>query len=119
MDHIAFGTLGEKMAANYLEQRGYLILERNYKVKSGEIDIIAAEKDVLVFVEVKTRSSCLFGRPLEAVDRRKQQKIIRTAQWYLSRTNQYHKACRFDIIEIMKQGKQFCVNQIQDAFTEG
>lgn len=116
LDNKTFGDVGEKIAAGYLQQNGYRILEKKYKAKSGEIDIIAAEKDWLVFVEVKTRSSSLYGRPAEAVDRRKQQNIIKTAQWYLSKTDQYHKMCRFDIIEVMKDGEQFRVHQIKNAF---
>ncbi len=93
------GNQGEDYAAEYLIKKHYKILERNYRKRTGEIDIIAEKKGVVVFVEVKTRHSTTLSQPFEAVDRRKQDKIIQTAIIYL-----YEKKlecdCRFDVCEV-------------------
>ena len=78
------GSCGEEYAALYLKKQGYKIVERNYKNKIGEIDIIAKHKKTLVFVEVKTRKTCEFGTPAEAVTYYKKQKIVNTARMYLA-----------------------------------
>ncbi len=94
----AFGALGEKYAAGYLKKKGYKILEKNYRNKLGEIDLIARDGAEIVFVEVKTRSVKPYLDGRYAVDRRKQFHIMRTASFYLA-----SKRCtlqpRFDIIE--------------------
>ena len=110
------GKMGEDVAAEYLSDLGYDIVERNYNVRMGEIDIIAVSpEDVLVFVEVKTRSGECFGLACEAVDRRKQEKIIKAAQTYT-----YYGDMRFDIIEVYyEKGGEFLVkriNHIENAF---
>jgi putative endonuclease len=101
MDHIRIGEVGENLAAAYLLQHGYSILARRYRTKTGEIDIVAGKDACLVFVEVKTRRSVYWGRPAEAVTWHKQQKIMRTAQWYLQETGTIERECRFDVIEIL------------------
>ena len=78
-----YGKKGEIIAANYLKKQKYKIIEMNYKNKIGEIDIIAKDKDYLVFIEVKTRYSKMFGDPLEAIDEEKQFKIRNVATMYL------------------------------------
>ena len=77
------GNQGEDYAAEYLRKNRYKILERNYRKRGGEIDIIAEKKGLIVFVEVKTRHSTTLSQPFEAVDLRKQDKIIQTAIMYL------------------------------------
>ena len=76
---IKFGDLGERIAKNYLIRQGYEILDTNYKTKLGEIDIVAKEDDILVFVEVKTRSSRSFGLPQESVNFKKQNRQIKSS----------------------------------------
>ena len=83
MNNIEFGKLGEEKAIEFLKKNGYKILERNYKTKIGEIDIIAIKKKKIIFIEVKTRSSYNFGRPEEAVNEKKLRKIESVAQIYL------------------------------------
>lgn len=100
MNTIQVGDIGEKAAANYLCNNGYQILERKYRRKIGEIDIIAKNNQTLVFVEVKTRSSSRYGSPAEAVNYHKQQKIMNTALCYLKQMNQDDARCRFDVMEI-------------------
>lgn len=117
MNTIAVGDLGEQVAADYLYKAGYNILERKYRCKIGEIDIIAQINDILVFVEVKTRRSKTCGFPAEAVTYRKQQKIMNTALCYLKQIDQNNACCRFDVMEIfLSQLNVIKYNHIIDAF---
>ena len=93
------GRCGEDAAAAFLKKKGYKIVEQNYRNKIGEIDIIAKNKENLVFVEVKTRKSEKFGTPAEAVTYYKKQKIVNTAKWYLS-YNPTELNIRFDVVEV-------------------
>lgn len=97
------GKQGETLAVLFLENKGYKILARNFKTKFGEIDIIAKDKDVIVFVEVKSRSTLAFGRPIEAINIHKQRKIRQVAEYYLMISNQSYNDCRFDVIEIVDE----------------
>lgn len=106
------GNIGEELATNLLKKKKYKILERNYKNKIGEIDIIAEKDGVIVFVEVKERATLAFGRPIEAVDERKQNKIRRTAELYLMSKRKNWADVRFDVVEIL--GDE--INQIENAF---
>lgn len=94
------GTLGEEMAASVLKSRGYYILRRNYTCPYGEIDIIAVKDRVLSFIEVKTRASRVYGRPIEAVDRRKQRHIKNAARYFLSSSKKQYENIDFQVIEI-------------------
>lgn len=94
------GKRGEDAAAAYLERSGLTILCRNWRCKSGEIDIIALDEDVLVLVEVKTRRGCRMGMPEEAVSWRKQRRITRLAETYLSSKGAGDLSVRFDVIAI-------------------
>ncbi len=107
------GSLKEQEAKQYLESLGYEILEENFYAKSGEIDLIGREGEYLVFVEVKYRSTEKRGNPLEAVTFQKQNKIIRTAKYYMykNRIPEY-TPCRFDVVAIL--GKEMVL--IKDAF---
>ena len=107
------GSKGEVLAIEFLRDKGYEIVETNYKNKLGEIDIIALDGKTLVFVEVKCRSTLAFGRPYEAVDARKQQKIRRIAELYLVIKHKYYADCRFDIIEVL--GDEI-IGHIENAF---
>lgn len=95
------GDVGEISAVDFLKKKGYRILICNYKTKFGEIDIIAQDKHVIVFVEVKRRSTLAYGRPIEAVDFKKQQKIRKVAEFYLMIKKNPYADCRFDVIEIL------------------
>ena len=90
-----------KCSSNDIKNKGYKILATNYTNKIGEIDIIAQDKDYIVFVEVKARASQAFGHPLDAIDERKQQKIHAVASLYLVEKRKYGKPCRFDAISIL------------------
>ncbi len=112
------GKVGEQLATAYLKQNGFHIIERNYRQKWGEIDIIARDKKTIVFVEVKTRKSNRFGSPFEAVTTRKQQQIARTAHDYLCRNNLFNKSARFDVIGIiLSRDDKPSIELIQNAFS--
>ena len=100
-ENLKVGKWGEELALDYLKNNNYKILEKNFKCKIGEIDLIAKIDDVIVFVEVKTRSSDMFGRPREAVNFYKQKKIRSIALNYLKFKNLLNYSCRFDVIEIL------------------
>jgi len=111
------GAAGEKYAAKYLKKQGYEIRRVNYRIRTGEIDIIAAKGDVLVFCEVKLRSRTDFGTPAEAVTPRKIGKILSAAKYYMYE-NGSEEMARFDIVEVYKSGISYKINHIEDAFTE-
>ena len=96
----AFGAHGEAIASAALARRGYRIVERNYRSRWGELDVVAYDGDTLVFVEVKARRGAQFGDPAFAVDRRKQRRLVRLAQQYLSRRRLGEPLCRFDIVVV-------------------
>ncbi len=116
------GQCGEDAAAEFLKKKKYSIIERNYKNKIGEIDIIAKTKTDLVFVEVKTRSSEKFGTPAEAVTYYKKQKIVNTAKYFLMK-NPTELNISFDIVEVYGKfdGAKFVcenINHYPYAFEE-
>ena len=109
----ATGRSGENIAAQHLEQQGYTILERNYRLRIGEVDIIARDGEYLVFIEVKTRRSRKFGSPFEAVDVRKQQKIVKIASAYLQGKE---RPVRFDVVAVHLNEKDVRVEVLKNAF---
>ena len=111
------GAAGEDFAAQYLRERGYKIICRNYHESAGEIDIIAEKNGFTVFAEVKTRKQNSMCSGLEAVNLSKQKKIIKTALMYIMKNN-INLQPRFDVIEIYTGTKdEFKVNHIRNAFT--
>lgn len=111
------GRLGEDCAAKFLAAKGYKIVARNFRIRSAEIDIIAQIGNVLVFVEVKARSSVRHGLPVEAVNLRKQRKIIEAAGVFLQDENFCDCACRFDVVEVYLRGELVeAINHIENAF---
>lgn len=116
------GLKGEEIAIQFLIDKKYSILDKNYRFsRFGEIDIIARDKEYLCFIEVKTRSSRTFGYPSEAVTYKKQQNIIRLAKTYIKKNNFNKENIRFDVIDIMISKKNNCVkvesvNLIKNAF---
>ncbi len=102
-EHLVRGEQGEKLAASHLRKQGYRILARRYRPRGrrGDIDLVAREKDVLVFVEVKTRGSEEFGRPLDAVREDKRRHLRRAALEYLRRLGNPNLCFRFDVVEVV------------------
>lgn len=111
------GAEGERRAVEYLIAHRYNILATNYKVKSGEIDIVCQKEDTIIFVEVKTRKSEHYGRPGAAVNFWKQRHIIKTAEWFLKQYHIWGTRCRFDVIEVLHDNiSAWKVNHIKSAF---
>ena len=98
-----FGRRGEAYAVFLLEQNSYIILERNFQTKFGEIDIIAKDGNTIVFIEVKARRTKNFGNPKYAVNKKKQKKISMAALYYLKTTNQTNVKARFDVVSIISE----------------
>ena len=111
------GNKGESIAARELVKKGYEILDTNFCRKGGEIDIIAKISDAVVFAEVKYRKSLENGAPCEAVDIRKQKRIIETAKKYIDEKNLYESSFRFDVIEILETDRIY-MRHIENAFWE-
>ena len=99
------GQQGEEIACRYLKEKGYDVLERNFRCRAGEIDIVASEGGDLVFVEVKARSSRIFGDPAEAVTPRKQRQISKAALCYLEK-HKYVGSARFDVVALVLHHKR-------------
>ncbi len=112
------GALGENISENYLKNLGYRILDKNFRCKCGEIDLIAINKGYICFVEVKTRYGINYGTPAESVTSSKQKKIYKTAQVYILMKNIIDYNFRFDVIEVLlnSNNNDFLVNHIEDAF---
>ncbi len=111
------GQQAEDLACRYLQAQGLQLLERNYRCKRGELDLIMKHKDSIVFVEVRSRNTLRFGGGMESVDRHKQSKLIACAQHYL----QYHKLganipCRFDVVAVLTAAGEDKTEWVKDAF---
>lgn len=114
------GDKGEEYAVKYLKKQGYKIVVRNYRKRYGEIDIIAENKEYIVFVEVKTRHENSMTQPVDAVDKRKRMRLIKTASAFLSE-NETEKFCRFDVCEVYVKSenlKLISINYIENAFEQ-
>jgi putative endonuclease len=109
------GKEGENLAVDHLKNAGFKILSRNWKYGKHEIDIIAERKDVVVFVEVKTRTDDFQMDPRTAINPEKQKSIIWAADGYIKKYN-IDKDSRFDVIIVIKKDKQFEIDHIEDAF---
>ena len=110
------GQQGEALTAAFLERKGYAILCRNYRCRSGEVDIIARKKKLICFIEVKTRRTDRFGQPEEAVTPHKQRKIGRAAQDFLLRHRLEDQPARFDVAAVDFSTGGGIINYIENAF---
>ncbi len=110
-EHLRRGRLGERAAKRYLKKAGLKFLYANFRGEQGEIDLIFREKEILIFVEVKTRSSEAWRRPAAAVNRDKQRKIVATARDYLRLLERSDIPVRYDIVEVLLD--EGCVNEIR------
>lgn len=113
--HIDLGKKGETLARKFLEEKGYEILETNWRHEKDEIDIVAKDDNELVIVEVKTRSTDFFGEPEESVGPQKEGFLIRATEAYLE-VNELNIDTRFDIISIILNSKEQKIEHIIDAF---
>lgn len=116
MNHIELGQKGEDLATNHLISKNYEIVDRNYRFRNAEIDIICKKNRELIFVEVKTRHSAVIGEPYKAVTRKKQQQIIKVANHYIKQKNS-QEYVRLDVISIVLNQFGMKLEHIVDAFT--
>ncbi len=116
MEKKELGRKGEETALRFLKKKGFRIIEKNYVCKMGEMDIIAKEKDILVFVEVKTRTSTLFGPPQLAVNSSKQRQLSKVALNYLKEKQLGDVKARFDVVAILLGARGEEIELIKDAF---
>jgi putative endonuclease len=114
------GILGEKIASDYLKKRGYRILEANYRCREGEIDLVARNKDYLVFIEVRTKRSLAFGTPEESITAAKREKLRTVAAHYQQNHDSLPQLWRIDVvaIELDKRGKPSRIELIENAVGE-
>ncbi len=111
------GDKGENYACDLLVEKNFRIIERNYRYGHGEIDIVAEDKGVLVFVEVKTRKNLEFGPPISAITRGKQRQVRKIAEAYLIEHDIVETDCRFDAVGVLLQGNERpIINHIENAF---
>ena len=113
--HNELGKKGEQLAVNYLIKKGYEIVDRNYRFDKAEVDIIARKKDVLSIIEVKTRSSIDFGNPQDFVKPKQIKRLVKAVDEYVT-FNGLDFEVRFDIIAIIKNGKTFDIEHLENAF---
>jgi len=109
---INLGKKGEDISVKFLKKQGYKIMERNYRCSLGEIDIVAKDKNILCFVEVKTRKTKEYGLPEEAIDGHKQKKLAKVALAYLKEKKIYKQDLRFDVVSVYSNH----IELIKDAF---
>ena len=113
---LLLGKQGERVAEHYLKKKGYKVVERNYRCAAGELDLIVLDRRVVVFVEVKTRTGHGFGTPLEAVEYRKQRKMIQAAQFFLTAKRLHQRDARFDVVGVSWPSGEPVVEHIENAF---
>jgi putative endonuclease len=117
---VTFGKRGEDLACEELERRGYIILDRRFRTRCGELDIIARDGKVIVFVEVKARTDGNFGNPSEAITWRKRRRVAQMAASYLSRKKLGDAPCRFDVVAVVDgPDAARTIELIQGAFDIG
>lgn len=121
MNREEVGKLGEELARKFLKKRGYRIRETNFHCRGGEIDIVAQQKDYLVFIEVRTKSSLEFGTPEESITQSKKEKLVASALAYINAHQNLPPLWRIDVvaIEVNQKGKAKRIELIQNAIQPG
>jgi putative endonuclease len=112
----ALGRRGERLAARYLRQAGLHVIASRFRLRCGEIDLIALDGDEVVFVEVKARRGTGYGMPAASITRRKQRKLALVALAFLSGRGWHERPCRFDVVELIERGDRSEINHIRGAF---
>ncbi|SDB09163.1 putative endonuclease [Desulfonatronum thiosulfatophilum] len=115
--HLKCGHAGEDAAVLFLKELNYQILERNFRCKSGEVDVICLDGEVLVFVEVRTRAARSLSTPAQSVNQAKIAKVARAASFFLSRHDWWEKPCRFDLVAVVHNAQGLRLEHIPDAFS--
>jgi len=121
MDSREIGALGEKIAAEYLTRLGYVIRERNFRSREGEIDIIAEKDDFLVFIEVRTRTSSSYGTPEESVTTQKKERLLALAEAYMEGCDDLPLSWRVDVVavELGPKGEVSRLELVENAISPG
>ena len=114
--NIELGRRSERLAVNFLKDKGYRIISTDYRTRLGQVDIVAKDKDTICFVEVKSRRTARFGHPNEAVEISKQRKISQVALTYLKQNGLVNSPARFDVISIFYPDEQLKIELIKNAF---
>ena len=113
----ALGSSAERAAADFLRERGYHVLERNFRCRGGEIDLVALDGSTLVFIEVKMRRTIARGAPIEAVTPQKQARVRKAAQSYLTFCGRIFQRIRFDVISVMQTPRTRDITHLKSAFS--
>lgn len=116
MNRKIIGKEGEKLAINFLEKKGYTILEKNFRCFLGEIDIIGLNKKIIVFIEVKLRNSNKFGLAQNSLIKTKQKRLKKIALYYLKTKNLLESSSRFDVVAINLENKKYKITLFKNAF---
>lgn len=111
------GQLGEDIATEYLKKQNYRIVERNFECKQGEIDIIAIDKNEVVFIEVKTRSNEQYGKPVDAVTEYKKKHLVKAIKYYIYKNQIENAFIRIDVIEVYIRNSKHYINHIKQAIS--
>jgi len=114
-NHNETGKLGEDIATRYLIKKGYKVLDRNWRWNKKELDIIAIDNNLLIFIEVKTRKYGSLENPKDAVTKKKQKFIISAANAYINAKN-IEKEVRLDVISVILKGEEIIIEHLEDAF---
>lgn len=114
-EHNELGKKGEELAIEYLQEKGYVILEKNYRFQKAEIDIIAKKEEVLIVVEVKTRSTSYFGNPQDFISSKKVKLLVVAADNYINE-KELEVELRFDVITLIKEKGKFKIEHLENAF---
>ncbi|MCF2875974.1 MULTISPECIES: YraN family protein [unclassified Tenacibaculum] len=114
-EHNELGKKGEELAIEYLQEKGYVILEKNYRFQKAEIDIIAKKAEVLIVVEVKTRSTGYFGNPQDFISSKKVKLLVAAADNYINE-KELEVELRFDVIALIKEKEKFKIEHLENAF---
>ncbi|WP_319470760.1 YraN family protein [uncultured Pseudodesulfovibrio sp.] len=110
------GNLGEAAAARYLESRGMRVLDRNWRFRQWELDLVCKDGDTIVFVEVKTRGAGTMGTPADGLNRKKQERLVKAASQYLTKKDLWDEPCRFDLAAVVDTGSSMDVEHVANAF---
>ena len=115
-----FGQKGEEKTCEYLKMHGYRVIERNFRCRTGEVDIIALKGDTVHFVEVKTRSNTGYGFPAESVTREKQRRLLLAAKYFMACHHEY-AVCKvqMDVAEVLMHDGRYYIRYVENAFGEG
>lgn len=118
MNKKELGQRAEDLACEYLLRQGLMVLERNFYIRGGELDIVAMEGETIVFVEVRSKSKGNYGLPEETISEKKRQFLYRAAEQYLIKQEYTDKNCRFDVISVLFQERKTVVKWFKDAFRQ-